>query len=77
MNGGLKDWLPQAQTVLAGIAMMILGVMGIIMEFFRVPEGNNDHITYVLGALSGALTVGGVSKVAQAVHDAGEKKANE
>jgi hypothetical protein len=57
--------IPQAQTVLALLAMMIIGVLAGLLVFHAVPAENKELITFALGALSGALTVGGASKLAE------------
>jgi outer membrane lipoprotein SlyB len=55
---------PQAQTVLAAAAMAILGVLAGLMMFFSVPAPNATSLTFILGAIAGALSVGGGSKIA-------------
>lgn len=55
---------PPSQSVLAGIAMLILGGLSFLMVFFAVPAANHDFLVFILGALSGALTVGGAAKIA-------------
>jgi hypothetical protein len=57
--------IPQAQTVLALLAMVIIGVLAGLLVFHAVPAENKELITFALGALSGALTVGGASKLAE------------
>ena len=53
-----------SQTVLAAIALVGLIVLSFMFAFHAVPAANHDFMTHALGALSGALTVGGASKVA-------------
>jgi outer membrane lipoprotein SlyB len=55
---------PNAQTVLAGMALVIMGLVCGALIFHAVPEPNQQLVTFALGAISGALTVGGASKVA-------------
>ena len=57
--------IPQAQTVLALLAMAIIGVLAALLVFRAVPAENKELITFALGALSGALTVGGASKLSE------------
>ena len=57
--------IPQAQTVLALLAMAIIGVLAALLVFHAVPAENKELITFALGALSGALTVGGASKLSE------------
>lgn len=57
---------PAAQTVLAGIALIILGVLSGFLIFVPVPQGNQQLVTFAFGAISGALTVGGAQKVVSA-----------
>lgn len=53
---------PAAQTVLAAIAMALIGSLAAALVFHAVPAGNKELVTFALGALSGALTVGGVAR---------------
>ena len=53
-----------SQTILAAIALVGLIGLSFMFAFRAVPAANHDFMTYALGALSGALTVGGASKVA-------------
>ncbi len=54
---------PQAQALLAGIALVMLGLLAGCMVFVAVPQGNQQLVTFALGALAGALTVSGAAKV--------------
>lgn len=60
------DWLPASQPVLAGTALIIVGVLTAFLIFFPVPQGNQQLVTFALGAISGALTVSGGQKVVSA-----------
>lgn len=51
-----------AQTGLAFLAMCIVGVLAGLFVFFKIPADNKELLTFALGALAGALTVGGVNK---------------
>ena len=54
---------PEPQAVLATLAMLILGVLAITMLFVAVPGGNHDFLVFILGAISGAITVGSANKI--------------
>ena len=58
---------PQAQTVLAAMALVIIGALAVCLVFHPVPQPNQQLVTFALGALSGALTVGGVAKAADRI----------
>lgn len=55
---------PSSQAFLAGAALLIMGVLGGVMMFVPIPSGNATSVTFILGALAGALTVSGGSKIA-------------
>ncbi len=59
--------IPQAQTVLTLLAMLIIGVLAGLLVFHAVPAENKELVTFALGALSGALTVGGGPKLAERI----------
>jgi H+/gluconate symporter-like permease len=52
------------QAILAGTALIIMGVLSFALIFHAVPTDNQQLITFALGAIAGALTSGGASKVA-------------
>ena len=58
---------PTFQELLAGAALLILGGLGFFLLFEQVPQVNSTSFTFILGALSGAITAGGGQKVAQAL----------
>lgn len=60
------------QSILAGIALIVLGAMGFVMIFFPVPKENANEIIFILGALSGAVTTTGVGKVASGLTKTGD-----
>lgn len=62
---------PHSQTVLAGIALVILGGIGCALVFQAVPSGNQQLLTFILGGLAGAITVGGANKVADTIRTTG------
>ena len=58
---------PQSQAVLAAIALIMLGILTGCMVFAPVPQGNQQLVTFALGALSGALTFSGAAKITGAI----------
>lgn len=60
-----------AQELLAGFALLILGGLAGGMLFVPIPAANATSLTFVLGALSGALTVSGGQKIAAALTSTG------
>ena len=58
MNG------PSSQTALAGVALIVLGGLGAGLEFMPIPASNSTLLAAIIGALAGALTVAGGSKIA-------------
>jgi len=62
-----RDFHPSATTISTWFALAILAVLAFLLVFFSVPLSNKELITFVLGAISGALTMGGTSKVADKI----------
>lgn len=62
MPSGVKFTPPSAQNLLAGCALMFIGLLGVVMCFHAVPAVNRDFIVFILGALSGATTAVGAQK---------------
>jgi hypothetical protein len=62
----------QAQTLLAGAALVMLGLLTGCLVFVAVPQGNQQLVTFALGALAGATTVGGVGRIGGASRPGGE-----
>lgn len=58
---------PSASTILACLALLIMGIVTVALIFFAVPPGNSQLVTFSLGAIAGALTVGGANKVADKI----------
>ncbi len=54
-------------TWLAGVAMVIIGLLAGCLVFHAVPQGNQQLVPFALGALSGALTVGGGTRAADKI----------
>jgi hypothetical protein len=59
--------MPNAQTMLAAVALLIMGLLSGALIFHAVPQGNMQLVTFALGAISGALTVGGGAKLADKI----------
>lgn len=55
-----------AQSLLAGFALFIMGTFGGALIFHAVPQENRELMIYILGAVSGALTVGPAAQNAKA-----------
>ena len=58
---------PGSEAVLAFIALALMGVMGIMLIFHAVPDSNQQLVTFILGALAGAVTMAGGKKIADKV----------
>ena len=56
-----------AQDILAAIALVLMGAMGLTLCWQVVPPPNQQLVTFALGAISGAMTVGGAGKLANAL----------
>jgi outer membrane lipoprotein SlyB len=56
--------LPSSQTALAGLALIMLSVLGGLLVFHAVPTTNQTMLATIVGALAGALTVAGGQKLA-------------
>ncbi len=52
------------QVILAAGALAILGGIGAAMLVLPIPPANAQSVTFILGALAGALTMQGVVKTA-------------
>lgn len=50
--------------LLAAGALLILGGIGALMLFVSIPPPNAQSVTFILGALAGALTMQGAVKAA-------------
>ena len=58
---------PNTSELLAGIALIILGALAGALVFFPIPGPNATSLTFILGALAGALNVAGGHKVSGAI----------
>ncbi len=58
-----------AQELLAGLALVIMGVLAVSMTLdpSPVPAANHDYMLIILGALGGALGVTGGQRVADKI----------
>jgi hypothetical protein len=56
-----------AQTIVAGIALVGVIVLSILFVIHPVPEQNHDYLVFTLGALAGAITVAGGSRMADQI----------
>ena len=59
--------MPNASTILAGLALVSMSALATCLIFHAVPQPNQQLVTFALGAISGALTVGGANKVADKI----------
>jgi len=57
----------QTQAILAGLALVMLGLLAGCLVFVAVPQGNQQLVTFALGALAGATTLGGAGHLAGAI----------
>jgi len=55
------------ELLLSGIALIFLGVLGGMMLFVPIPQSNEQSVTFILGALAGAITMAGGNKITKAV----------
>ena len=49
------NW-PNAQTILAGVALLILGVIALLLIYLPIPPQNDRLLTFILGTIAGAIT---------------------
>jgi outer membrane lipoprotein SlyB len=54
------------QTALSVLAMIALGVLGGLLVYQAVPPANVQLLTFILGAIAGAVTGGAAVKAADA-----------
>jgi len=53
-----KDFHPSAETINTWYAQTIIGTLAMAFVFFPVPLENKELVTFALGAIAGALTMG-------------------
>lgn len=58
--------LASAQTVLSVLAMIALAVLGGLLVYRPVPGANVQLLTFILGAIAGAVTGGAAVRAADA-----------
>lgn len=58
---------PSSASALAAMALAAMGLICTALIFHAVPQGNQQLVTFALGAISGALTVTGGSKIADKI----------
>ena len=68
--------IPSSQAFLAGAALLIMGALGGAMMLVPIPAANATSLTFVLGALAGAITVGPASKAADKITSSGTTNIN-
>lgn len=56
--------MPNSQAALAGMALAALTALGCALVFHAVPQENRELLSVIVGAIGGALTLGGAQKVA-------------
>lgn len=54
---------PNLQAALAVAALITLGVLGCALIFHAVPQDNRELLATIVGAIAGALTMGGAVKL--------------
>jgi hypothetical protein len=57
---------PSTQAVLGALAMIALGALGGLLVFHPAPPANVQLLTFILGAIAGAVTGGTAVKAAEA-----------
>lgn len=60
MSDTLHGW---AQVAIAVLALALLGGLGYALIFHEVPQANREELATIVGAIAGALTVGGAVKL--------------
>jgi hypothetical protein len=62
---------PTAQELLAGLALLFMGSIGMGLLFTVAPKENHDYLLIILGALGGAMGVTGGAKAVSALTSTG------
>jgi hypothetical protein len=52
------------EKILPVMALGILGILAVLLVFFTVPRENQQIVTFIAGAISGAITVAGGQRLA-------------
>jgi outer membrane lipoprotein SlyB len=64
--------LPSTQTVLGVLAMIALGALGGLLVYQAVPPANVQLLTFILGAIAGAVTGGAAVRAADTAKGASD-----
>ena len=64
--------LPSTQTVLGVLAMIALGALGGLLVYQAVPPANVQLLTFILGAIAGAVTGGAAARAADTAKGASD-----
>jgi outer membrane lipoprotein SlyB len=64
--------LPSTQTVLSVLAMIALGALGGLLIYQAVPPANAQLLTFILGAIAGAVTGGAAVRAADTAKGASD-----
>jgi len=64
--------LPSTQTVLGVLAMIALGALGGLLVYRAVPPANVQLLTFILGAIAGAVTGGAAVRAADTAKGASD-----
>jgi hypothetical protein len=64
--------LPSTQTVLSVLAMIALGALGGLLIYQAVPPANVQLLTFILGAIAGAVTGGAAVRAADTAKGASD-----
>lgn len=67
-----KDFHPSSETVTQWLALGVVAIIAFLLIFFEVPISNKELITFALGGIVGALSVGGNRKTADKVTTSGD-----
>lgn len=60
--------VPQSsQAALSALALLMLGGLAFALVFHQVPADNREILALILGALAGALTTSGATKLADRI----------
>ena len=55
------------QTYIGALALAILGVLACMLTFHAVPQENRELLSMIVGAIAGALTMGGAGAAVKAL----------
>lgn len=66
----MKPVAATAQEVMAGLALVFMGLIALTLIFQIAPQANHDYLLIILGALGGAMGVTGGQRAAQMISGA-------